>query len=198
MSNFLYNLKGWAQKVASDAQASPEEMPASHMMATSIAKIAQGEGLNSEQIQRLCEESNYAVYTARYRDDPTSVYDSPVVEKTAVHALMVDSGNSSEKAAGSPAGLTDAPSPFGPGGPAAGPVAMPIGPVDGCFGGMHGVTKHADYLTPPVPPRPAGYDSFAIQKMVGDTLYKQASHGTQVSGADGPAVRMEYPDILGT
>lgn len=109
MSNFLYNLKGWAQKVARDAQASPEDTPAHHTMASSIAKIAQGEGLNSEQIQRLCEESNYAVYTARYRDDPTSVYDSPVVEKTAVHALMVDSGESSEKAAGSPAGLTDAP-----------------------------------------------------------------------------------------
>lgn len=80
----------------------------------------------------------------------------------------------------------------------AGPVNMPVGPVDGCFGGMHGVTKHADYLAPPDPPRPAGYDSFALQNAVADTLYKQASHGTQVSGADGPAVRMEYPDILGT
>ena len=159
MSHFLYNLKGWAQKVAEDAQAPPENTSETEAMATSIASIARNEDLNAEQIQRLCEEANYASYTHRYRTDPASVYDAPVVEKAAVYAHLLDTPNLSEKHA------------ISPGAPPTGiPAALPAADA-GVPDGTH--SKHAHYIAPPPGPRTTAFDPFVAWRRVGAKLAHQ-------------------------
>lgn len=81
-NDFTYNLKTWAGEVAQSVHGCTGDP--SQAMTDSIVKIAQREDLNTDQVERLCEQSNYDVYVDCYRQDPESVYTSPTVEKQAV------------------------------------------------------------------------------------------------------------------
>ena len=80
-NDFTYNLKTWASEVAQSVHGSDDP---SQALTDTIVKVSQREELNSDQVERLCEQSNYDVYIDCYRQDPESVYTLPTVEKQAV------------------------------------------------------------------------------------------------------------------
>ena len=70
-NDFTYNLKKWASQVAQSVHDTDDP---SQALTDSMIKVSQSEDLNSDQVERLCEQSNYDVYVDCYRQNPESVY----------------------------------------------------------------------------------------------------------------------------
>ena len=86
--NFLHNLEMWADRITSSVS-SQEPTAQQGALHNEIVKLSQDEGLNHEQVARLCELSNHKMCAARFHKDPTGVFDLPVANKTAVLSDLV-------------------------------------------------------------------------------------------------------------